>query len=250
MKAACTGWSCSPLANPSIVVISLPSAVTASVRQETTRFPLTRTVHAPQDPRSQPFLVPVKCNLFRIASNKVTRGSRLSFSGRPLILNERSTVGTLPSFGKGPASFGSCKEAPRPTGAATVSPAESAANRPRNSLRDDPVDCFFCDSSIESDLIKSPFGISVTRFLSSPDRNRAASRNKQPDPLGSWIRSKSIYSKQNQFGANRHRNFASRSPETHSQFWALGNKQIRKYLLGRIHKFAPKPDQIHKRSTK
>ena len=42
---------------PSIVVISAPSFMTASVRQELMRLPSTSTVQAPHWPWSQPFLV-------------------------------------------------------------------------------------------------------------------------------------------------------------------------------------------------
>ena len=47
-------------ASPSIVVISAPSCMTASVRQELMRRPSTSTVQAPHWPWSQPFLVPVR----------------------------------------------------------------------------------------------------------------------------------------------------------------------------------------------
>ena len=61
MKAACTGCSWSPRATPSMVRMSAPSWLTASARQELIRRPSTRTVQAPHWPRSQPFLVPVRC---------------------------------------------------------------------------------------------------------------------------------------------------------------------------------------------
>ncbi len=50
------GGGSSPLARPSMVVISAPSAATARVRQELTRRPSSRTVQAPHWPWSQPFL--------------------------------------------------------------------------------------------------------------------------------------------------------------------------------------------------
>ena len=61
MKAACTGWSWSPRATPSIVRMSAPSWLTASARHELIRRPSTSTVQAPHWPRSHPFLVPVRC---------------------------------------------------------------------------------------------------------------------------------------------------------------------------------------------
>ena len=45
---------------PSIVVISSPSCISARLRQEFTRRPLTWTVQAPHWPWSQPFFVPVR----------------------------------------------------------------------------------------------------------------------------------------------------------------------------------------------
>src|SRR5581483_1978465 len=48
----------SPLASPSIVVISAPSCIAASIRQALTRLPFNRTVHAPHAPALQPFFVP------------------------------------------------------------------------------------------------------------------------------------------------------------------------------------------------
>ena len=49
-NAACTGWSASPVASPSMVVIFEPSAATASIKQAFTRRPSTSTVHAPHCP--------------------------------------------------------------------------------------------------------------------------------------------------------------------------------------------------------
>ena len=46
-------------AMPSIVVISDPSACTASTVQDFTDWPSTRTVHAPHDVVSHPTFVPV-----------------------------------------------------------------------------------------------------------------------------------------------------------------------------------------------
>ena len=51
-------WPLSPL-RPSIVRTCRPDACTASVRQDSTRSPSSRTVHAPHAPWLQPSLVPV-----------------------------------------------------------------------------------------------------------------------------------------------------------------------------------------------
>ena len=45
-------------ASPSIVVTDRPSYCTANAKQDRMRSPSTSTVHAPQAPWSQPFLVP------------------------------------------------------------------------------------------------------------------------------------------------------------------------------------------------
>jgi AraC-type transcriptional regulator len=55
--ARLAGMSESARDRPSTVVTSAPSAATANVRQDTTRLPLSSTVHAPHCPRSQPFSV-------------------------------------------------------------------------------------------------------------------------------------------------------------------------------------------------
>ena len=60
---------------PSMVTISSPSCITASVRHELMRRPLTSTVQAPHCPWSQPFLVPVRWRCSRSASSKVVRVS-------------------------------------------------------------------------------------------------------------------------------------------------------------------------------
>ena len=59
-NACCTGDSVpSGSVSPSTVVISAPSALTASRRQERTGTPSSRTVQAPHTPCSQPTWVPV-----------------------------------------------------------------------------------------------------------------------------------------------------------------------------------------------
>ena len=50
MNADCIGCSSLPFASPSMVVISSPSCITASVRHELIRRPFTSTVQAPHWP--------------------------------------------------------------------------------------------------------------------------------------------------------------------------------------------------------
>ena len=77
MNACCNGCSTPSVARPSMVVISAPSFMTASVRQELIRRPSTSTVQAPHWPWSQPFLVPVRSRWSRNASSKVVHGATL-----------------------------------------------------------------------------------------------------------------------------------------------------------------------------
>src|ERR1700731_958634 len=65
-----------------MVRTSAPSWLIAKARHELIRRPSTRTVHAPHWPRSQPFLVPVRCRRSRSRSSSVTRGSSSSTSRR------------------------------------------------------------------------------------------------------------------------------------------------------------------------
>ena len=58
-----------------MVVIALPCAATASVRQDSTRRPSTCTVQAPHWPWSQPFLLPVSSSCSRRASSRTLRTS-------------------------------------------------------------------------------------------------------------------------------------------------------------------------------
>ena len=57
-NACWSGWSVAPSAMPSIVLISAPSAWTASIVHDLALSPLTWTVHAPQLLVSQPMCVP------------------------------------------------------------------------------------------------------------------------------------------------------------------------------------------------
>src|SRR5262245_62030474 len=83
------GMSSLPFARPSIVVISRPATMTASVRQALWRRPSTSTVQAPQAPMSQPFLVPVRSRRSRRRSSRVVRGSTVSTWDAPLMRNVR-----------------------------------------------------------------------------------------------------------------------------------------------------------------
>ena len=71
-NASWSGWS-AVRRRPSTVMTSAPSAWTASIRQERTASPSTRTVHAPQTPCSQPTWVPVRP---RSSRRKSTRSLR------------------------------------------------------------------------------------------------------------------------------------------------------------------------------
>ena len=59
MNACCIGCSSPSVASPSIVVMSAPSACTASTVQLFTDSPSMCTVQAPHDDVSHPMLVPV-----------------------------------------------------------------------------------------------------------------------------------------------------------------------------------------------
>jgi hypothetical protein len=87
MNAACKGWSACGEPSPSMVTISSPSCMTASVRQELILRPLISTVQAPHCPWSQPFLVPVRWRCSRSASSSDVRGSRSSCRTRPLTVS-------------------------------------------------------------------------------------------------------------------------------------------------------------------
>src|SRR5437764_15153628 len=64
--ACCTGWD--PLGdNPSMVVIWAPSSVPIATLQLIAARPSIITVHAPQSPLSQPYLVPVRLDASRSA---------------------------------------------------------------------------------------------------------------------------------------------------------------------------------------
>ncbi len=60
MNACCIGCSWPSVASPSIVLMSAPSAWTASTVQLFTDSPSMWIVHAPHDEVSQPMFVPVR----------------------------------------------------------------------------------------------------------------------------------------------------------------------------------------------
>ena len=113
MKAACSGCSAPAWLRPSMVVISWPSCITASVRQALMRLPSTSTVQAPHWPRSQPFFEPVSPTTSRSASSSVTRGSSASRWSMPLM---RRTTGIV-AAGAG-AAFGAAAAWATPSGVA------------------------------------------------------------------------------------------------------------------------------------
>src|SRR5262249_26363194 len=102
----------------------------ARVRQELMRRPSRWTVQAPQEPRSQPFFVPVSSRFSRSALSKVVRGSIVSGWRLPFTSSLMSSI----SGGRtGPAAdVGSA--APASLLAATTPPAV-AAEAPRNRRR-------------------------------------------------------------------------------------------------------------------
>src|SRR5690349_8245064 len=82
----CTGWSLSPCAMPSTVVILWPSASAPSIRHEQTILPSQITVQAPQSPELQPSLLPVRFSSSRSTSSKVCCGSQRNSTGSPLMV--------------------------------------------------------------------------------------------------------------------------------------------------------------------
>src|SRR5262245_21543951 len=91
MNARCSGVRSSP--RPSTVVISAPSAATASVRHDRTRRPSRSTVQAPHCPWSHPFFGPVRPIPSRTASSSVVR---LSTVNRCVISLTWSEISVLP----------------------------------------------------------------------------------------------------------------------------------------------------------
>src|ERR1051326_3005280 len=90
-KLFCSGVRSSTLESPSTVTTLAPSACTASIRQERTAAPSTRTVQAPHTPCSQPIWVPGRRNLARTQSAQVRRGPTSSSTLLPLTSNLTDT---------------------------------------------------------------------------------------------------------------------------------------------------------------
>src|SRR5215472_12736020 len=78
------GCSWPSFSSPSTVVISAPSACTASTVHDFTALPFSSTVHAPQYVVSQPTCVPVRSRSSRSNSTSSLRGSIWSSCGLPL----------------------------------------------------------------------------------------------------------------------------------------------------------------------
>src|SRR6516225_10184629 len=87
MKARCSGCSSSGVPRPSTVLIFLPCAWTANIRQDRTASLSRMTVQVPQTPCSQPMCVPVCPQSSRMASTSVLRGSTRMAWLRPLTLS-------------------------------------------------------------------------------------------------------------------------------------------------------------------
>src|SRR5208282_2567430 len=86
MKACCRGWRCVGSPRPSMVRMSLPSALIARYRQALTGSPSSSTVQAPHSPVLQPSLVPVKPILSRMASSSRSLASTDTRCSSPLTL--------------------------------------------------------------------------------------------------------------------------------------------------------------------
>jgi hypothetical protein len=69
MNACCTACNVSPIAKPSIVRISAPSACKTGTRQLFTSAPSISIEHAPHSPSPQPSFVPVNFNSSRNTSS-------------------------------------------------------------------------------------------------------------------------------------------------------------------------------------
>src|SRR5271165_1806903 len=110
-----------------MVTMSAPSCITASVRHETTRVPLSRIVHEPQAPWSQPFLLPVSPARSRSRSRSEVRLSTATWRPWPLI--RRWTT----ADSSAPASLPAVSQEVSNPGAATAPP--TASDSPTNALR-------------------------------------------------------------------------------------------------------------------
>ena len=95
-----------------MVVISLPSAWTASTVQLFTDSPSRCTVHAPHDEVSQPMFVPVSRACSRMYWTSSVRGSTSKVCGTPLSVTDTSTMPPFrvvpPGSGGGDQSCSCC----------------------------------------------------------------------------------------------------------------------------------------------
>ena len=143
-NAACRS-AISPLSdNPSMVSTDALCACTASIRQERTISPLTRTVHAPHTPCSQPTCVPVSFRCSRRKSARLSRGSTCASTRSPLTSSEMATAAVTPMLPRGDrgeqaAWIRNAPAAPSPdAGAWRVSPADPPADRVLQPMREAP----------------------------------------------------------------------------------------------------------------
>src|SRR6185295_8099732 len=86
-KASCTGWSFPFTSSPSIVVTSFPATEWTGVIHEGDGLPFINTVHAPQAPSPQPYLLPVRQIQSRSTANKSVSGSTVISCCTPLTFN-------------------------------------------------------------------------------------------------------------------------------------------------------------------
>src|SRR5258707_14620458 len=73
-----------------MVSTAAPSACTASVRQLRADRPSIMTLQAPHTPCSQPIWVPVRRNVWRRKSARLSRASTVALTGLPLSVNAMS----------------------------------------------------------------------------------------------------------------------------------------------------------------
>ena len=104
-----------------------PCACTASIRQERTMSPLTRTVQAPQTPCSQPTCVPVSCRCSRRKSARLSRGRTCASTRSPLTSSE---IGNGSRHARSPdIEIGTAKQRGHATPSSAPSPDAGASRR-------------------------------------------------------------------------------------------------------------------------
>src|SRR5206468_6656297 len=97
LNARWIGWSSPSFASPSTVVISAPSAWTASTVHDLTALPSIRTVHAPHWLVSQPTCVPVSLSFSRSSSTRSRDGSMSMTCSVPLTVTVILATRHLPT---------------------------------------------------------------------------------------------------------------------------------------------------------